>query len=143
MLSDLDPNRPTFLSTFLSLVDLGSFIDSEALAEHVNRTCLNQKSRPACFMRDTKDRYVIEEVVRFLRGRGTDSVHAGAIFIQYVIPALIVLFSTLRGTLHIFLDTLSAKEFRLKSLYYVDSWSLSLVHLSWRQHSRGQDRSTG
>jgi len=109
MLSNPDPNHPKFLSTFLRLVDLGSFIDSEALAEHVNRTCLNQKSRPACFMRDTKDRYVIEEVVGFLRGRGAGSVYAGAIFIQYVTPALIVLFPILRGTAHLSRHIISKK----------------------------------
>jgi hypothetical protein len=101
MLSDLDPNQPWFLSRFLSLVDLGSFIDSEALAEHVNRTCLNQQPLPPCFMHETDDRYVIAEVVWFLRGRGAGSTHLGTIFIQYVTPALILPFSTLRGTAHL------------------------------------------
>jgi hypothetical protein len=60
MLNDLDPYKHRFLSTFMTLVDLGSFIDSRALVDHISRI----------------------PVVKFLHGEEYGSIHAGALFIQ-------------------------------------------------------------
>jgi len=43
-------------------------------------------------MRETKGRYVIAELVKFLHGTERGSIHAGAMFTQYVVAALIVRF---------------------------------------------------
>ena len=69
---------------FLRLVDLGSFINSKALIEHVNRTSLVQRSRPQIFMRRERDGYVIPELLGFLRADDYYSINAGAAFIQCV-----------------------------------------------------------
>ncbi|KAF8460963.1 hypothetical protein DFH94DRAFT_790038 [Russula ochroleuca] len=83
-LRDLDSSRQ-FLSRFLSLVDLGSFIDSKALADHVTRTPLIQLHRPSLFMRETRGGYVIAELVKFLHGTGYGSIHAGAMFTHHIL----------------------------------------------------------
>ena len=90
MLYQLDPykSEQKFLSTFLSLVDLGSFIDSRALANHVGRTPVVQKHRPPSFMREMDAGYVIADLVKFLRGTEYGSIHAGMMFAQYVVDAL-------------------------------------------------------
>jgi hypothetical protein len=84
MLHDLDPSRPKFLSTFLRLVDLGSFIDNKALIDHVNRTRSVQKYPPPRFIRDTNTTggTVITELIAFLHGNEAWSVDAGAMFVQ-------------------------------------------------------------
>lgn len=82
MLYNLDPNRHKFLTTFLSLVDLGAFIDSRALVDHVNRTRLVRQYRAPQFIRDTPRRYVIPELIAFLQGREYWSINAGAMFVQ-------------------------------------------------------------
>jgi hypothetical protein len=85
MLNDLDPyhHHPhRFLSTFMTLVDFGSFIDSRALVDHISRTRLVQLYRPPWLMRNTRNSYVIFELVKFLRGEEHGSIHAGAFFIQ-------------------------------------------------------------
>lgn len=83
-LRDMDPSK-RFLSKFLSLVDLGSFIDSKALADHVTRTPLVQLHRPSLFMRAPQGRYAVAELVEFLHGTEYWSIHAGAMFTQYVV----------------------------------------------------------
>ena len=102
-LYDLDPNKPRhFLSRFLSLVDLGSFIDSEALADYVTRIPLVGRDRPSAFMRESKGEskggYVIAELVTFLRGTESWSIHAGAMFTQYAVAAFIVWSLTSRNS---------------------------------------------
>jgi hypothetical protein len=83
MLQDLDPHRHRFLSTFLRLVDLGSFIDNKALVDHVNRTRSVQGNPPPRFIRETNgSRYVITELIGFLHGREYWSIDAGAMFVQ-------------------------------------------------------------
>jgi hypothetical protein len=85
MLYNLDPNRHKFLTTFLTLMDLGSFIDNRALVDYVNRTRLvQQKYPPLRFIRDKTGAYVTTELIRFLHGREHQSINAGAMFIQYV-----------------------------------------------------------
>ncbi|KAI9510704.1 hypothetical protein F5148DRAFT_976352 [Russula earlei] len=83
-LSILDLFQERFLSTFLSLADLGSFFDNRALVDHVS-TCLRGRPCPAYFMRDTKDGYVLAELVDFLRGQGFRSVHNGATFTLHIL----------------------------------------------------------
>jgi hypothetical protein len=90
MLHHMDPYKQRFLSTFLSLVDLGSFIDSRALVDYLSRTTLVQQYRPQSFMRNTKDGYVIAELVEFLHGEKFEGIHAGGLFAQYVITGSIV-----------------------------------------------------
>jgi hypothetical protein len=82
MLNDLDPYKHRFLSTFMTLVDLGSFIDSRALVDHISRIPVVQQYRPPPLMRNTRDGYVIFELVKFLHGEEYGSIHAGALFIQ-------------------------------------------------------------
>lgn len=84
MLQDLDPSGHKFLSTFLRLVDLGSFIDDKALVEHVNRTRSVQGYPPPQFIRDTSTtgKTVITELIEFLHGNEACSIDAGAMFIQ-------------------------------------------------------------
>ncbi|KAH9971205.1 hypothetical protein BGW80DRAFT_1322645 [Lactifluus volemus] len=85
-LHDLDPSWPNFLSTFLRLVDLGSFIDNKALVEHVNRTRSVQENPPPRFIRETNgSRYVITELIGFLHGKEYWSINAGAMFIQHIL----------------------------------------------------------
>ena len=83
-LYSLDPYHPRFLSSFLRLVDLGSFIDNKALVDHVHRTSLVQQYRPPFLMREERAGYVILELLEFLRGDDNGSIHAGVAFIQYV-----------------------------------------------------------
>jgi hypothetical protein len=94
MLQDLNPFKveQRFLSTFLSLVDLGSFIDNRALADHVGRTPVVQRHRPPSFMRETNasGRYVIAELVDFWQGTKNWSIHAGMMFAQCVVPAFMM-----------------------------------------------------
>jgi hypothetical protein len=115
MLHQLDPykNEQRFLSTFLSLVDLGSFIDNRALADHVGRTRIVQQYRPPSFMREMNTGYVIAGLVEFLQGTEVWSIHAGVMFAQYVVAVFMIQFSTLRNTTR-FLDTFSLEEFRLR-----------------------------
>jgi hypothetical protein len=61
-------------------VDLGSFIDSRALVDHLSRTSLVQHYRPPPFIRNTKGGYVIAELVEFLHGEKYEGIHAGALF---------------------------------------------------------------
>ncbi len=98
MLHDLDPYKyeHRFLSNFLSLVDLGSLVDSRALAEHVGRTPVVQQYRPPSFMRGIG--YVIAELVKFLQGTEYGSIHAGMMFARYVVTAFMVQFPTSRNT---------------------------------------------
>jgi hypothetical protein len=85
----LDLSKP-FLSRFLSLVDLGSFIESRALADYVTRIPLVQlHDPPSSFMRE-KGGYVIAELVKFLHGTERGSIHAGVMFAQYVIAVIII-----------------------------------------------------
>src|ERR1700733_3106468 len=95
MLQQLDPykNEQRFLSTFFSLVDLGSFIDNIALADHVGRTPVVQQYRPPLFMREMNAgaRYVIAELVQFFQGTELWSIHAGVMFAQYVVAFMIQL----------------------------------------------------
>ncbi|KAF8261744.1 hypothetical protein EI94DRAFT_1809815 [Lactarius quietus] len=84
-LYSLEPINPRFLSKLLRLVDLGSFIDSKALVDHVNRTSLVQRFRPTILMRGERDGYVILELLEFLRADEYSSINAGAAFIQHVL----------------------------------------------------------
>jgi hypothetical protein len=136
-LRDLDSSRQ-FLSRFLSLVDLGSFIDSKALADHVTRTPLIQLHRPSLFMRETRGGYVIAELVKFLHGTGYGSIHAGAMFTQYVIATFIAQILTSRIP-HVFLATFSLKKYQLNSQCYAGFWRLSQAQSLWRGHSTGMD----
>ena len=90
MLYQLDPykSEQRFLSTLLSLVDLGSLIDGRALADHVGRTPVVQKHRPPSFIREVNARYIIADLVKFLRGTEFGSIHAGMLFAQYVVASL-------------------------------------------------------
>ena len=92
MLNQLDPykNEQRFLSTLLSLVDLGSFIDNKTLADHVGRTRIVQQYRPPLFMREMNAGYVIADLVRFLQGTEICSIHAGVMFAQYVVAAFTI-----------------------------------------------------
>jgi hypothetical protein len=83
-LHNLEPHT-RFLSSLLRLVDLGSFIDNEALVDHVDRTNLVQKHRPTFLMRGERGGYVIPDLLRFLRADEYGSIHAGAAFIRYVL----------------------------------------------------------
>src|SRR6267154_750975 len=134
-LHHLDPykNEQRFLSTFLSLVDLGSFIDNRALADHVGRTPVVQQYRPPSFMREVNAGYVIAELVKFLEGTEVWSIHAGVMFAQYVIAAFMTQFPTLRNTTR-FLDTFSLEKFRLRLQCYAVFWSFLQVLSLWRQH---------
>ena len=87
MLSELnlELDRPGILSTFLRLVDLGSFLDSTALVGHVYRTCLARRHLPPQIMVDANHGYVIPRIVAFLYGREYGSIHAGALFTKYVV----------------------------------------------------------
>jgi hypothetical protein len=98
MLQQLDPNEQRFLSTFLSLMDLGSFIDNRALADHVGRTPVVQQARPPLFMREMNAGYVIGELVNFYQGTEISSIHAGMMFAQYVVTAFMTWFPTLRNS---------------------------------------------
>ncbi|KAN0138675.1 hypothetical protein V8E53_003663, partial [Lactarius tabidus] len=84
-LHTIDPFDPRFLSIFLRFLDLGSFIDSKALVDHVDRTNLVQRSRPRNFMRRERDGYVILELLGFIRADEYYSIDAGAAFIHHVI----------------------------------------------------------
>ena len=85
MLSELKLDGRWILSTFLRLVDLGSFIDSTALVDHVKRTCLALRHPPPQIMLDSKHGYVIPLAVVFLHGMEYGSIHAGALFTKYVV----------------------------------------------------------
>ena len=111
-LHQLDPYKHKFLSTFLSLVDLGSFIDSRTLVDHLSRTTLVQQYRPLPFMRNAKDGYVIAELVEFLHGEKYEGIHAGALFAQYVITGSIAQVRYSNPT-DLYIDTFSATRFRL------------------------------
>lgn len=99
MLQDLNPskNEQRFLSTLLSLMDLGSFIDNRALVDHVGRTPVVQQYRPSLFMHENAG-YVIGGLVTFFQGTDIRSIHAGMIFAQYVVAAFMIQFPTLRNT---------------------------------------------
>ena len=144
MLHQLDPykHEQKFLSTFLSLVDLGSFIDNRALADYIGRTPVVQQYRPPSFMREMNAgaRYVISELAQFLQGTEVWSIHAGVSFARYVVVFMIH-FPTLRNTTR-FLVTFSLEKFRLRLQCYAGSWSLSQVLLLWHMHSNGKDHST-
>lgn len=142
MLNTLDPykNEQRFLSTFLSLVDLGSFIDNRALADHVSRTPVVRQYRPPSFMREKNARYVIAELVEFLQGTEIWSVHAGVMFAQYVAAVVMIQFPNLSNNR--FLVTFSFEKFRLRLLCYADFWSLLQVLSLWHRHSNGRDHST-
>ena len=85
MLSELNLDRHWILSMFLRLVDLGSFMDSTALVDHVKRTCLSSRRHPPPqIMLDPNHGYVIPCVVVFLHGIDYGSIHAGTLFIKYV-----------------------------------------------------------
>lgn len=144
MLHQLDPykNEQKFLSTFLSLVDLGSsFIDNRALADHVGRTPVVQQYRPPSFMRKMNAGYVIAELVKFLQGTEICSIHAGVMFVKYVVAAFMIQFPTLRNTTR-FLVTFSLGKFRLRLQCYAGFWSVLQVHSLWHRHSNGRDHST-
>jgi hypothetical protein len=113
MLQKLDPfkNDQRFLSIFLSLMDLGSFIDNRALVDHVGRTPVVQKHRPSLFMRENAG-YVIAELVKFFQG------------------------TEIR-----FLGTFSLEKFRLRLQCYAGFWSLLQVLSLWHWHSNGKDHS--
>ena len=85
MLSELNLDRPWILSTFLRLVDLGSFLDSTALVDHVHRTCLALRHPPPQIMLDANHGYVIPRMVEFLHGKADRSINAGALFTKYVV----------------------------------------------------------
>ena len=85
MLSELNLDGRWILSTFLRLVDLGSFIDSTALVDHVKRTCLDRRHPPPQIMLDPSHGYVIPHVVGFFHGMGYESIHAGTLFTKYVV----------------------------------------------------------
>ena len=93
-LHELDPckHEQRFLSTFLSLVDLGSSIDNRALADHVGRTPVVQQYRPPSFMREMNRGYVIAGLVEFLQGTEVWSIHAGVVFAQYVVTTFMISF---------------------------------------------------
>jgi hypothetical protein len=143
-LHELDPykNEQRFLSIFLSLVDLGSFNDNRALADHVGRSPVVQQYRPPSFMREMNAGYVIAELVEFLQGTGIWSIHAGMMFIKYVVAAFMIQFPTLKNTTR-FLVTFSLGKFRLKLQCYAGFWSVLQVHSLWHRHSNGRDHSTG
>src|SRR5947208_91569 len=85
MLSELNLDRYRILSAFLRLVDLGSFLDSTALVDHVKRTCLSSRRHPPPqIMLDANHAYVIPHIVVFLHGMEYESIHAGTLFIKYV-----------------------------------------------------------
>lgn len=135
-LQRLETSRP-FLSRFLSLVDMGSFIESRTLADYVTRIPLVQRDRPPLFIRETKGGYVIAELVKFLHGTEPWSIHAGVMFTRYVVAAFIRIL-TLMNTLP-FLATFLIKESRLKLPCYAGFWRLLQVRLSRRGHSTGGD----
>lgn len=141
MLQKLDPfkNDQRFLSIFLSLMDLGSFIDNRALVDHVGRTPVVQKHRPSLFMRENAG-YVIAELVKFFQGTEIPSIHAGMMFAQYVVAAFMIQFSSLRNSLR-FLGTFSLEKFRLRLQCYAGFWSLLQVLSLWHWHSNGKDHS--
>ena len=144
MLQHLDPYEQRFLSTFLSLVDLGSFIDNRALAGHVGRIPIVQQYRPPLFMREMNGGtagYVIAELVKFLQGTEIYSIHAGVMFAQYVFAAFMIQFPTLRNTTR-FLVTFSLEKSRLRLQCYAGFWSLLQVLSLWHRHSNGRDHST-
>ena len=85
MLSELNLDNPWTLSTFLRLVDLGSFLDSTALVDHVHRTCLARRHPPPQIMLDAKHGYVIPRMVAFLHGKEYRSINAGALFTKCVV----------------------------------------------------------
>ncbi|KAI0286423.1 hypothetical protein BC826DRAFT_1108859 [Russula brevipes] len=91
MLSELDPyaQRQKFLSTFLRLVDLGSFIDSKALFDHLGRTSVVCRYQPPLFMRGPKNRYVVNDIIDFLCGKGGGSVHLGVLSMQHILSSKI------------------------------------------------------
>jgi hypothetical protein len=129
-LQRLETSRP-FLSRFLSLVDMGSFIESRALADYVTRIPLVQR-RPHLFMRETKGGYVIAELIEFLRGTERGSIHAGAMFTQYVVAAFIVRVLTIP-----FLGSFFIKKYRLNSPCCVAFWRSLQAQSSWLLHSTG------
>ena len=141
MLSELNLDRSWTLSTFLRLVDLGSFMDSTALVGHVKRTCLSSRRHPPPqIMLDTNHGYVIPHVVVFLHGKEYGSIHAGTLFIKYV-DQLSQSSSQLYGIHTPLLDTFSITKFLLNSRYYAEFWNLLQVHISWRRHTTGLDLS--
>lgn len=85
MLSELKLDGHWVLSTFLRLVDLGSFLDSTALVDHVKRTCLARRHPPPQIMLDANHGYVIPLVVVFLHGMEYGSINAGMLFTKYVV----------------------------------------------------------
>jgi len=141
MLSDLNLDNPWTLSTFLRLVDLGSFLDSTALVGHVQRTCLARGHLPPPqIMLDANHGYVIPLVVVFLHGIEYESIHAGTLFTKYVVQ-LPQFSSQLYRTYTSFLGTFLITKFQLNSRYYAEFWSLLQVHISWRQPTTGVDHS--
>jgi len=85
MLSELNLDNPWTLSTFLRLVDLGSFLDITALVDHVHRTFLARRHPPHQVMLDANHGYVIPRMVAFLHGKKYESIHAGALLTKYVV----------------------------------------------------------
>ena len=74
-----------FLSTFLSLVDLGSFIDNRTLVDHAGRTPVVQLYRPPSFMCKMNEGYVIMELFEFLQGTENCGIHSGLMFARGVV----------------------------------------------------------
>jgi hypothetical protein len=143
-LHQLEPYKyeQRFLSTFLSLVDLGSFIDNRTLADHVGRTPVVQQYRPPSYMREMNAGYVIAELVKFLQGTEKCGIHAGMMFAQYVVAAFMIQFPTLKNTTY-FLATFSLEKSQLRLQCYAGFWSLLQVLSLWRRHSNEGDHSTG
>jgi hypothetical protein len=144
MLHRLDPskNEQRLLSTFLSLVDLGSFIDNRALADYVGRIPVVQQCRALSSMREKNAGYVIGLLVEFLQGREIWSICTGMMVAQYVVAAFMIQFPTLRNTMR-FLDRFSLGKFRSRLQCYAGFWNLLQVLSSWHRHSNGTARSTG
>ena len=134
MLSELNLDRHWILSTFLRLVDLGSFMDSTALVDHVKRTCLARRHPPPQIMLDANHGYVIPYVVVFLHGMECESVHAGTLFTKYVIQLPQLVLNVMEHYTP-FLDTFSITKFQLNSRYYAEFWNLLQVHISWRRNT--------
>ena len=138
MLSELNQDRHRILSTFLRLVDLGSFIDSTALVDHVKRICFARRHPQPQIMLDPNHGYIISHVVVFFHGMEYASIHAGAMFTKYVVQ-LPRFGCQLYGTLSTFPDTFSITKSQLNLRYYAEFWSLLQVHISWRRHTTGVD----
>ncbi|KAI0258666.1 hypothetical protein BC834DRAFT_835038 [Gloeopeniophorella convolvens] len=90
-LANADPYNDDFLLEFWRSIDLGWFINSRAVVEHVNRTALIQQYRHPRLMRNAFGAYAISELVDFLDGQKYSSIHAGILSIQHILRQKIII----------------------------------------------------